>query len=89
MARLDGDLFSHNFVKLVLLDATHDALSAQSDQLPPECYPVVRESWAARAHIENACLASAREAGYLYHWHAKSDLEDCIYVGAVQASALN
>lgn len=86
-ARLDGEIFGWNFVRVVVVDVSLDALDCHA-MLPLDCYPVVHESWVPRAMLANSLPEQAERLGLLYHWHAEHPADGSVVVGAVARDVL-
>lgn len=68
MARLDGNLFEHNFVRVYVLDVSDD-YELMQDPLPSCCYPVIAERWIPRWKLPAGLPDETLVPGYLYDWH--------------------
>lgn len=82
MARLDGDLFQHNFVRVVVLDVSDD-YKVMREPLPTCCYPVLSELWLPRFQLPTILPNQNLVSGYLYDWHEADNEANAWYVGVV------
>lgn len=84
MDHLEGNLWQHNFAKLVVLDVSDD-YELMQPPLPHVCYPVLAEMWLPRYKLVDRLPETPLVEGYLYDWHESADDEkEEWFVGVVR-----
>lgn len=85
MAIIEGNLWEHNLVRLIVLDVSSD-YELMRDPMPPFCYPVLTERWVLSAELNKVLPQDGLVSGYLYDWHEAADQQDdAFYVGMVRS----
>lgn len=68
MATIEGNLWEHNLVRVVIVDVTDDYRLMQPP-MPSEFYPVLEEMWLPSYRISERLPVDNLLSGYLYDWH--------------------
>lgn len=84
MARIEGNLWEHNFARVHVLDVSDD-YELMREPLPTCCYPVIAEMWVPRWRLPDGLPKQSLAPGYLYDWHDCPDpILDEWFVGVVR-----
>lgn len=83
MATIDGELWTWNLTKVIVVDVSDDYRLMQSP-MPSDFYPVLTETWLPRYNLSRCLTSEDLVNGYLYDWHETpaTDAEPW-YVGVV------
>lgn len=85
MARLAGNLWEYNLIRVVVVDVSDDYRLMQPP-MPSDFYPVLTEAWLPSHGLMERLPTSDLVTGYLYDWHERPDHGDgAWYVGVVSA----
>jgi hypothetical protein len=83
-AEMDGNLWQHNFSKVVVVDVSDD-YGHRQPPLPSNCYPIVTEILLPKVNLPQCFKSRHLVAGFLYDWHqTPNTAEDVWYVGVVR-----
>lgn len=89
MATIDGNLWEHNLVKVLIIDVSDD-YRLMAPPMPSEFYPVLEEVWMPAYRIDQKLVQDDLLQGYLYDWHEKAGASlGEWYVGVVSAALAN